>query len=106
LSRKTKQNKTKQNKKQKKLRRGGKKMNAFSNNNQVVTGLKHCLGLFIFLMCMSALPTCIYVHVHISCTQGSEEGIRTLGTGVTDGCELPGWCWDLNSGPLQEQEML
>jgi hypothetical protein len=25
---------------------------------------------------------------------------------VTDGCEPPGGCWDLNSGPLEEQSAL
>jgi len=25
---------------------------------------------------------------------------------ITDGCEPPRGCWDLNSGPLEEQSML
>jgi hypothetical protein len=25
---------------------------------------------------------------------------------ITDGCELPCGCWDLNSGPLKEQSVL
>ena len=33
----------------------------------------------------------------------SEEGIGSLGIEVTDGTELPGGCWELNSGPLEEQ---
>lgn len=28
------------------------------------------------------------------------------GTGVTDGSELPCGCWEVNSGPLQEQQAL
>ena len=34
------------------------------------------------------------------------EAIRSLGTGVTDSCEQPCGCWELNLGPLEEQEML
>ena len=33
----------------------------------------------------------------------SEESIRPSGTGVPNGCEPPCWCWELSSGPLQEQ---
>jgi hypothetical protein len=33
----------------------------------------------------------------------SEEGIRDL---ITDGCEPPRGCWELNSGPLEEQPVL
>lgn len=32
-----------------------------------------------------------------------EEGTRTPETGVTDSCEAPCGCRELNSGPLQEQ---
>jgi hypothetical protein len=31
------------------------------------------------------------------------EGVRSSGTGVTDRCELPCGCWELNLGPLKEQ---
>ena len=30
-------------------------------------------------------------------------GVRAPGNGVTDSCELPCGCWDLNPGPLGEQ---
>ena len=33
-------------------------------------------------------------------------GIRSPGTGVTDSCELPYGCWELNPGPLEEQSVL
>lgn len=36
----------------------------------------------------------------------SEEGIRFPTGRVTEGCELPGELWELNSGPLQEQQVL
>jgi len=38
--------------------------------------------------------------------QGSEEGTRSLGTGVTHGCEPPCVCWELNPGPLEKHPML
>jgi len=31
------------------------------------------------------------------------KGVRSPGTGVTDRCELPCGCWELNLGPLEEQ---
>ena len=34
------------------------------------------------------------------------ESVRCPGTGVTDSCELPCGCWELNSGPLEEQPVL
>ena len=34
------------------------------------------------------------------------EGIRSPGTGVTDSCELPCGCWELNLCPLGEQPAL
>jgi hypothetical protein len=39
-----------------------------------------------------------YVYEHTSDTP--EDGIRT------DGCEPPCGCWELNSGPLEEQSVL
>ena len=34
------------------------------------------------------------------------EGVKSPETGVTDSCELPYGCWELNSGPLEEQPVL
>lgn len=39
-------------------------------------------------------------------TQSSEEGIVSPGTGITDGCEPPRSCWEVNPGPLYEQQAL
>ena len=35
-----------------------------------------------------------------------EDSIRFPGNGVTDGCEMPCGCWELNLGPLQKQQVL
>lgn len=41
-------------------------------------------------MCMGVdLPVSVY-------TRSSEEGFRFLETRLTDGCELPQQCWELN----------
>lgn len=37
---------------------------------------------------------------------GSEEGIRSPGTGAIDSCEPPYGCWQQNTGPVQEQVLL
>ncbi|CAO2628536.1 E3 ubiquitin-protein ligase NEDD4, partial [Lemmus lemmus] len=34
------------------------------------------------------------------------EGVRSHGTAFLDSCELPCGCWELNSGPLEEQSVL
>ena len=32
--------------------------------------------------------------------------VRVYDLGIIDSCELPCWCWELNLGPLQEQQVL
>ena len=34
------------------------------------------------------------------------KGSTSPGTAVTDKCELPCGCWELNPGPLEEQPLL
>lgn len=39
---------------------------------------------------MSVLPACMYMyHMHACCLQRLEEGVRSCGTGVKDGCGPP-----------------
>ena len=40
------------------------------------------------------------MEVHCSCLQTLQKRESDF---VMDGCELPCGCWDLNSGPLEEQ---
>lgn len=50
---------------------------------------------------MSVLPrcnVCMYI-VCVQCLRRSEGGVRSPGTAVSEGCELPCKCWELNSGP-------
>jgi len=52
-------------------------------------------------MSMSVLLACMYVHsVYLVAME-----VRP-GTGVTDGCEPPCGCWEVNPGPLPEQKVL
>jgi hypothetical protein len=43
-----------------------------------------------------------YIYVHCSCLQIPQMRVADL---ITDGCEPPCGCWDLNSGPLEEQSV-
>ena len=55
---------------------------------------------------MNALPTCVRVyHVQALCLWKSEEGLRAIGTGVSDGCGPP-MVLGTELGPLQEQQVL
>ena len=42
----------------------------------------------------------------VQCPQRSEEGVESPGTAFIDGCEPPYRLWELNSGPLQEKQVL
>jgi hypothetical protein len=50
---------------------------------------------YFYFMCMGSLSA-----------QKPEEGVRCPGTGVKNGCEPPGVCWELNLGLLGEQSVL
>ena len=76
--------------------------------------ISECLNLInevVFFVCFFAFNVygcfvCIYVHVHSWCLQRLENGARSSGTGVKDGCEPPCVCWELNPDPLEEQLVL
>jgi hypothetical protein len=56
---------------------------------------------------MSALPEFMSVCLlQCGCTQRPEEGVRSPGTGATEGCKSLAGCLEQNSGPLEEQSML
>jgi len=69
--------------------------------------------LYVFMHFFSYVYECFYLyvcmHVHPVCAwclRRSEEGIRSPGTGDKEGCEPPCGFWELNLGPLQEQQVL
>lgn len=49
---------------------------------------------------------CVFVPHICRCSEKPEEGIRSSGAGIADGGRLQCGCWDLNSGPLQKQQVL
>lgn len=56
---------------------------------------------------MGVLSATVSVHhVCASCLQRPEGCIGSSETGVTDGCELPCVCWELNLDALEEQPVL
>jgi hypothetical protein len=59
------------------------------------TGCGNAFLFFVFLF------KCILVHC--SCLQTHQKRVSDL---ITDGCETPCGCWDLNSEPLEEQSVL
>lgn len=53
-------------------------------------------------MCMDVLPVCMSVHW---CPR-KPESVGSPRARVTDDCELPYWCWELNPDPLEKQSVL
>jgi hypothetical protein len=47
-----------------------------------------------------------YLYMCVKFPQKPKEVDRLHWTGVTDCCELPRGCWDLNPGPVEEQQVL
>lgn len=60
----------------------------------------------LYLMCMKVLSRCTFVYHNAWCLGRLEEDIRSPGTQVTDRCELLFHCWESNSGPQEEQQVL
>lgn len=61
---------------------------------------------FIFILYVSVLIACMYIHIHAWHPRKYEQGIASPRTGVMDGYETPCGCWVLNLGLLQEQQVL
>lgn len=58
-------------------------------------------------MCTCILPACIYVYrVCLVTTEVGGGVVGSLGTGITGSCKLSCRSWELNLGPLQQQEVL
>lgn len=51
-------------------------------------------------MCFACMNVCAWY------PQRPEEGARSPEMGITDTWDPPSECWELNLGPLQEQQML
>ena len=80
----------------------------FSQRPQVST-LDHIVFIFeVFSYSIFLIFIDFYMYIPHACLMPAEvrRGIRSPGTGVTDGWEPPCGCRELNSGPLEEQAML
>lgn len=54
---------------------------------------------------MTVLPAYMCAHnVNALCPRKAEEGVRSPGTGLTDGCVSPFGYWGCNLDPLQEEQ--
>lgn len=53
-----------------------------------------------FCACLSLCAT------HVQCQESLEDSVRSPGTRVTNGCEMPCRCWEPNPGSLQDQQVL
>lgn len=61
----------------------------------------------LFFMCVSVQPAFTSVQqLCLQCPQTLEEDVASPGTGVRESCEPPHVCWELKSGPLEEQPVL
>ena len=69
----------------------------------------HLLAPLFFLFLFVCLFTCFKIYlliyllcVHCSCLQTHQ---KRASDPITDGCEPPCGCWELNSGPLEDQSV-
>ena len=65
----------------------------------------HLFNLFYVYECFAYMYVCVPC-VYMIPPRRPEKDIKYPGTGVTDNCEPPCGCWELNLGPLQEQQVL
>jgi hypothetical protein len=45
---------------------------------------------------------CVYIYTVCAVLTEVRKGVGFPGVGITDGCDLPRECWELNAGPLEE----
>lgn len=55
----------------------------------------------LFICIFHVRVFCLHVYMY-GMTQRPEEGVRSLGPGVLDGCAFPWGCWEANPGPPAE----
>ena len=53
--------------------------------------------MYVYTVCI------LYVCIHCSCLQTHQKRVLDL---IADGCEPPCGCWELNSGPLEDQDFV
>ena len=66
---------------------------------------KRALNLLELELINGCEPSCGY-HMHLWGLWRPEESTESLRTGVTEGCEPSCGSWELNLGPLQDQQVI
>lgn len=56
-------------------------------------------------MCVAVLSACLFAK-SIPGQGGQKKVLNSSGTGITDSCELQGWCWELNLDPMEKLSVL
>ena len=62
-----------------------------------------CPGPLLLFFLFFKILFYVYERVHCSCLLTHQKRASDL---ITDDCEPPCGCWELNSGPLEEQSVL
>jgi hypothetical protein len=60
----------------------------------------HCCKIYLFYVCEYTIA--VFRHTR----RGHQIPLQRASDPFTDSCELPCGCWELNSGPLEEQSVL
>lgn len=68
--------------------------------------LGDCRNFFLLNLFYSHRPFSFFVNLCTVSMLRPEEGVRSPKSGVTYRCELPSRFWELNQGPLSEQQVL
>lgn len=58
---------------------------------------------FYIFMCLSVLPTCMFISTCVQCLRRPDKGFGSLGTGILSGLVLPCGFWESNLSSLEEQ---
>ena len=61
---------------------------------------------FYYFMCMDVLSACVSVYYMCAAPKEARKAVRSFGTGITGGYELPCEYWVLNLCLLDEQPVL
>jgi len=68
-----------------------------------VTGTIFKISIIYSIIACIFLRFILFIWIHCLCLQAPQ---KRASDPITDGCEPPCSCWELNSGPLEEQSVL
>lgn len=77
---------------------------SYSDVLQIHDSVFGFFSLFTLVLCVDLQPAYMFMHrMPVWHSQRPKKGIRFFEIGVTDSCDGPCGCWELNSCPLKEQ---